>query len=145
MIITSKRLNKTDKSDLRAIYIDDELFCVSIEHPMRDAKIEGITGINCGMYEVKQREEMTPLTQKYLNKYGWFEWHLQIMDIDNFTDVYLHVGNSVDDSLACPLIGQMKFGNNDYILSSTDTFKAFYLRVTSALNAGERVWFHKVS
>ena len=143
MIIKSISLNKSTESNLRAILLDGEFFCASLEHPQREEKITGITGIPSGAYEVKLKEVLTPMTLRYQKKYDWFEWHLELQDVPNFTDVYIHIGNSVKDSKGCVLVGNIKPENNDYIINSTSTMARFYEKVWGALNSGEKVFFVK--
>ena len=56
-------------------------------------KVPGETRVPAGRYEIMFRTVESPLTLHYREKYPWFEWHLELQDIPNFTCVYIHVGN----------------------------------------------------
>lgn len=45
-----------------------------------------------GTYELKERRDLTPLTQRYAAKYDWFCWFAEIL-VPKRTGIYLHLAN----------------------------------------------------
>ena len=85
-----------------------ESFC--LEDTKRDLKIPGETRIWAGKYELKIREQNTPLTIKHRASYKtkWFlenpNWyHIEIVGIKNFSGVYIHSGNDNSHTEGCLL------------------------------------------
>ena len=123
--------------------MDDTPLGFVIEDEYREIKVSGETRIPIGVYKLKIREYMTPLTKKYRAKYSWFKYHIELQDVPNFKYVYLHIGNSTDDTDACQIIGRdASIQNGNFVNKySTDMFKAFYESVYPALVSGVEVLY----
>lgn len=83
-------------------------FC--LEDRYYEVKIPGQTRIPAGRYELKLREQNTPLTIKHRATYKtpWFlanpNWyHIEITGIKGFSGVYVHSGNDDSHTLGCIL------------------------------------------
>jgi hypothetical protein len=61
-----------------------------------------------GRYKINFRFELTPLTKKYRKRYAWFTWHIQI-DVPYSRNIYIHAGQTVDDSTGCLLVEPDKY------------------------------------
>ena len=130
----------TDISCVGSFEFMDEKYYV-LEDPPRDEKIKGITGIPCGVYELKIKEVVTPLTQVYRDRYDWFEYHIEITDVKTHKCVYQHIGNYAENSDGCQLIGLGKA--KDMVTNSTKGFKRYYQNLYPILKKGEeRVYLH---
>ena len=133
------RFCPSSESTLGQIYIDTKPECFSLEDEYREVKVKGETRIPAGTYEVKFNESITPLTEKYRAKYAWFTYHLEIQNVKNFKNVYLHVGNIDDHTEACILLGD-SLTNNQYqdgfLGNSRQAFKRFYKKVGEHLRKG---------
>ena len=140
MHIEQFRFKKTDKVTIGTINFDDGVSMYSLEDPIRKEKIYGETAISAGTYEIKFREVLSPKTEKYRSRFEWFTWHLELQDVPNFTYVYVHIGNDVDDTDACVLTGSDANLQTDRLINSTDAYEEFYLKVSKALNSGEKVF-----
>lgn len=135
------------ESTLGAMFIDCEPECFTLEDEYREVKVKGETRIPAGTYKVKFNESVTPLTEKYRAKYPWFTFHLEIQDVRNFKNVYIHIGNDDDDSEGCILLGdslvnnQYKVGQvvDGFLGNSTQAFERFYKRVGEHLRQGGEV------
>jgi len=114
----------------------------SLEDEHRDVKVKSETRIPAGKYRLKQRSEITPLTQKYRMRYDWFDRHVELVDVPNFTSVYIHIGNTDDSSAGCILIGdsainnQVKGQESGFIGHSTQAFKRIYGIINKAMAEG---------
>ena len=70
-----------------------------IEDPYRQVKIPGKTQIPAGSYTVKRRKHGR-IFERYNELYGHeFVW--EVMNVPNFTDVLIHIGNTHKDTAGC--------------------------------------------
>lgn len=138
MLITTKIIAKTDKSTIRELYINGAFVCYTLEDPQRKIKIAKQTGIPDGVYDIGFRDDVTPMTERYRDKYSSFFWnHLEIKGVPNFEYIYIHIGNFPKNTDGCLLVGQTR--GDDAIYQSTLAFKKLYTRLASALMRGEQI------
>lgn len=113
----------------------------TLEDEARAVKVKGETRIPAGHYELKLRKELTPLTQKYRERFAWFSWHIEITGVPNFSNVYVHVGNKEQDTDACVLLGDGANNNmvtDGLISNSVEAYRRWYAQVFDCLlNNGE--------
>lgn len=142
MNLVLQRMAKREGSSYGVIFLDGIHQCFTIEDGHREVKINGETRIPKGEYEIRFRGEVTPLTEKYRNKFDWFTYHLEIQDIVGFTNCYLHIGNRSSDSEGCPLVNSgVTEVNGEFIGSnSTGAYTELYKLVSDVLNKGEQVF-----
>lgn len=141
MRILVERFDPGKNDTLGRFYIDGKQECYSLEDEPREVKVHGETCIPVGEYEIKFRKELTPLTIKYREKFDWFTWHLEVCNVPNFKYVYIHIGNTEDDSDACLLVGT-KLGTLNgkrAVLNSVKAFEKVYKKISAALNREEKV------
>lgn len=138
-IIKVRRTKKGQNSTLSEIYVDGKFFCYGLEDSVREYKIKGSTAIPAGFYRLG------------LNKYGGMnarykrlfpDWHkgmLELMDIPNFSYVYIHIGNNFGDTSGCLLVGKsMAFVDGDYeVYQSKKAYKALYAKLIEMMLNGE--------
>lgn len=131
------------ESTLGLLFVDRVFECYTLEDEEQLAKVPGDTRIPDGVYEIKFRRVESGLTKKYRSRFAWFTWHLELQDVPGFSYVYIHVGNDDDDTDACILVGDTANNNQHYsgfIGQSADAYRRLYEKVSSKLNAGERVF-----
>jgi hypothetical protein len=133
------RLQENDDATLGVLYNGMNFVCYTLEDEERQVKVKGETRIPAGKYEIKLREVLSPMTQKYRDKFPWFSYHLEIQDVPDFDYVYLHIGNSDDDSDGCILLGDNADSKNFKIWNSTNAFERFYKTVSMELQWGNKV------
>lgn len=110
----------------------------SLEDEKRELKVHGETRIPNGKYKVEFNQTVTPLTQKYRDRFpNWFTYHLHIKDVPNFTGIYFHIGNDSDDSAGCILLG--KKTSEGYISDSARTYEKVYKALSSELEKGNTI------
>lgn len=120
-------------------YIDGEQVGYTLEDPLRDEKVKGITAIPDGTYKIGLKEFETPLTLRYRERFKtFFDYHLEIKDVPNFTDIYIHIGNTEEDSYGCPLLG-LGITYNRKLTYSTLAFMRVYPVIRQALRDGREV------
>ena len=125
--------------------ISDEAgyICYLLEDKMRDEKIHGETAIPAGRYLVTLRTEGGKHADYGRRFPGFHRGMIWIRDIPGYEYVYYHIGNTVKDSLGCPLTGLRAVKNDagDYeTRQSTDAYKILAQRCHDAWDRGEEVW-----
>lgn len=143
MNIVNKRAYHTNKSTLGVLAIDDKPFGFIIEDEPREVKVAGETRIKADRYVLGIRKELTPLTQKYRDMFPWFEYHIELLDVADFTNIYIHIGNLESETDGCQLIGlnahihKTGFKNSD----SRTAYERFYKMVYPELKEGKTVFY----
>ena len=142
MNLILQRMAKRDDSSYGVIFHEGDHQCFTIEDEQREVKVKGETRISSARYEIMFRKESTPLTKKYRKKFDWFTYHLELQDVYNFTNVYVHIGNYERNTDACLLVNQgvSEVDGEFQGSNSTGAYTKFYKLVSNALNRGERVY-----
>jgi len=143
MILLLQRFKRDAKTTIGKLDINGYFECFILEDAERCEKINGQTAIPKGSYQIKFREEDTPLTKRYQDRFDWFTYHLQILGILNFKWVYIHIGNTELDTEGCLLTGDTAVSdpsqNRSTIQQSTQAFERVYKQLSDALKK-EEVW-----
>ena len=148
MRLINKRLVSDNESTLGLLTVNGVKFSFVIEDEHRDVKVKGETRIAAGVYPIQFRKELTPLTKKYRTKYPWFTYHLELQNVPDFTDIYIHIGNFESSTMGCQVVGNKAgFDSNNHFrnFESTNNFKRLYLLVSEALNKGQIVMYEVVN
>lgn len=121
MVITVKRLYKTETSTIGELLIDNVFECFTLEDTERVVKIKGETAIPKGTYRV------------IINESNRFKRLLPLLiDVPNFEGVRIHSGNSNHDTEGCILVGQTR--NKNYIGQSRKAFDKLFKKMQVAKN-----------
>ena len=121
MVITVKRLYKTDNSVIGEMLVDGIFECFTLEDAERPVKIKGETAIPKGTYRV------------IINESNRFKRLLPLLiDVPNFEGVRIHSGNSNHDTEGCILVGQTR--NKNYIGQSRKAFDKLFKKMQAAKN-----------
>lgn len=128
MIITLERLFHTETTTIGRLFIDGNPECWTLEDTERVFKIKGKTRIPSGSYKIRVRT-FGRIHEKYLKKFPFHKGTLELMNVPNFTDILIHIGNTHEDTDGCLLLGD-KLNANDLSLSySTMAYTNFYNKV----------------
>lgn len=114
-----------------------------IEDEFRAIKVKGETRIPAGFYELGLQTIDTPKTLQYRAKYPWFKDHIEVQKVPNFVGVYIHIGNTDEDTEGCLLLGDNADNNQigpGTVSNSTVAFKRFYGEVYELLSNGHKVF-----
>ena len=143
MEIINKRVASTSNSTIGILIIDGKPSGFVIEDEKRAVKVMGETRIPAGKYKLGIRKEMTPLTRKYRNRYGWFKYHIELLDVPNFTGIYIHVGNTEKDTAGCQIIGKTAgMREGEYVnMQSSICYREFYQSVYPLLKRGDEITY----
>lgn len=121
MVITVKRLYKTENSTIGEMLVDGVFECFTLEDKERPVKIKGETAIPKGTYRV------------IINQSNRFKRLLPLLiDVPNFEGVRIHSGNSNHDTEGCILVGQTR--NKNYIGQSRKAFDKLFKKMQAAKN-----------
>ncbi len=141
MIIDLYRYSSQSKTTFGAVLINGKFQCYSIEDRHRDQKIKHETRIPKGVYSIKYRE-FGGHYSRYKNKYTSHKGMLQIMNVPNFKDILIHIGNDNGDTSGCLLLCNEVNNNKTDQGKGTRSTKAyldFYFKVCEALDNNEDV------
>lgn len=143
MEILNTRVASTKESTLGILYMNKVPRGFVIEDEHREKKVMSETRIPAGKYDIKYRNSVTNLTEKYRRKYKWFNFHLELQNVPNFTGIYIHIGNTEKHTAGCQVIGyDASTSKGEFInKQSTAFFMQFYKEVCAALDKGEKVTY----
>jgi len=117
----------------------------TLEDEFHVAKIKGETRIPEGRYEVKLNPVITPLTQKYRNRFSWFSKHIQILAVENYQNVYIHIGNTDENTEGCVLLADTcdltPPTQDGFIGESVPCFERFYKKTEPVLRLNKEKVF----
>ena len=150
-IVTNKRLHTSNESTLGLCFMNDTIpWAFIIEDEFRKVKVMQETRIPAGIYELGIRDELTPLTVKHRNNpiyKPWFKFHIEVLNVDNFSGIYWHLGYKEKHTAGCQLGGfeaQIKAGEFE-CSPSLPMMKEFYGIIYPKLEMGETVLYHVIN
>lgn len=140
MLLELKRYASSADSTGGLLFIDGKFCCFVCEDEYRDVKIAGETRIPAGTFTIKLRNA-GGMTKKYAARYSFHKGMLHLQDVPGFEYVYIHVGNTDDDSLGCLLVGMSahRAAGENTVGGSSNAYKMIYPRIAKALLDGESV------
>ncbi|MDO6436134.1 DUF5675 family protein [Cyclobacterium sp. 1_MG-2023] len=154
-LVTILRYVDDGNTTLGMLFIEKKFFAYTLEDTHRDEKIPGGTRIPEGYYKLGINENLSPLTQRYRNRFNWFKYHIEIKDIPNYDKVYVHIGNTHKDTEGCILIadGVNAANPEKMILQSQKAYERFYKIVYPKINQNEPLainilnenWFERLT
>jgi len=136
------RYSDNGESTLGLLKVDGKFFCYTIEDEYRDVKVKGDTRIPDGIYKINLRNE-GGLTAKYAKRFpGIHRGMLWLRDVPNFKYIYIHVGNTDDNTAGCILVADNVNNNTiteGFAGSSRPAYVRLYKEILKALDALEEV------
>jgi len=143
MFLEILRYSDNGDDTIGLLFIDGVFQAHTVEDEYRNVKVAGETRIPEGIYNIEFREEDSPSTKRYREDYpDFFDYHLQIVGVPNFSYIYLHHGNTDEDTAGCILLNDSI--NNNQIQPakggySRQSFARIYKKVWKALKSGDEV------
>lgn len=136
MIVSVQRNVVTTASTIGYLRVQDRE-CFTLEDPIRKIKVWGKTCIPAGQYVLKLRKEGS-MDLRYAARFGnWHRGMLWLQDVPNFEYVYLHIGNSPEDTEGCILVGSTQSRN--FIGGSEAAYREIYPVIADAIEGGDDV------
>lgn len=136
------RYSSGKESTLGLLFINGEFECYTLEDEYRSQKVYSETRIPDGEYKIGLKEQGV-FHDKYIKKFPLsHRGMLHILDVPNFSDVLIHIGNNDDDTAGCLLLGDGANNNkvgSGFISNSTVAYKRVYAKVITPLLNGEDV------
>ena len=121
---------------LGLLYLDGMLEGYTLERPDKGNK-RRVSRIPAGVYPVRYRKELTPMTIDYRKRYDWFTWHLEVCEVPNRDYIYIHPANKVIELAGCIGIGD-RVNNNEiaagFIYPSEPAFERIYKKISAKLD-----------
>jgi hypothetical protein len=119
----------TGEETLGKLFLGKKFLCYTLEDTYRNEKIKHKTRIIAGTYRLHLREYGGHY-ERYRVRFRdiGHEGMIQVMDVPNFTDILLHIGNSKSDTSGCILLGEdyIEQDGSFRIVKSTKAYKRFY-------------------
>jgi hypothetical protein len=139
--VTVLRYLDDGQTSLGLLFLKNRFFAYTLEDTFREDKVAGQTRVPAGTYQLKFNPTLTPLTKNYQKRFPWFTYHLEIEDIKGFDNVYVHIGNTHQDTQGCILIadGVTTTSPEKMITDSRRAFQRFYQKISALLQVGEKV------
>lgn len=136
MIVSVQRTLVTTNSTIGHLRVKDR-DCYTLEDPVRQVKVHGRTAIPPGQYVLKLRTE-GGMDLRYAARFGnWHKGMLWLQDVPQFEYVYLHIGNTPEDTEGCILVGATV--GRDSIGSSEAAYREIYPVIAAAILDGDDV------
>ena len=144
MILKQTLIAETENSTLSKLQVGNRFLGFIIEDGWREIKEYGETRIPPGVYEVIPRT-IGKHYIKYKEQFG-HDFSIELKDVPNFTNILIHIGNDIEDTLGCPLINYTAKYEKEKDLyrgfSSTAAYKDFYELVKKAFDENQKVFIH---
>jgi len=143
MNIRIQRIQKYPDHSEGLFYINGKLICFTLEDEKRDVKIKSETRIPAGQYEITLRTVGIMHTKYSLRSPG-HKGMLWIRNVPGFDFIYIHIGNTDEDTAGCLLVGQNLSIGKNFISSSALAYQAIYTQIIKAIEQKERVFIQIV-
>jgi hypothetical protein len=142
------RFSDNKESTTGLLFLNGKFFCYTLEDEFREVKVKGETRIPEGTYQLGLRKENTPLTLSYRQRHLFFKFHIEILNVPNFTGIYIHPGNNDAHTDGCLLTGNTLNNNRKgkgQLGDSVSAWKELYEILYPHLDAGGKaeIWIHK--
>lgn len=135
------KIHETKNSTISRLLVDGQFFGFIPEDGFRAVKVAGATRIPDGTYDIIKRTY-----GKFFNKYKKQFGHKfvpEIANVPNYTDILIHIGNTVQDTRGCVCPNKKCGFDSDKQLffgeSSTDLYCTIYLMIDAAFAKNEPV------
>lgn len=136
---------ESDARTLSEFRMNGLLFCFSLEDGYKDKKIYGETRIPSGIYKVKKRT-YGKFFDRYSKKYG-HKFAIEIVNVPEFSDILIHIGNSPSDTKGCVLVAMgiakpVGLGVGPELRSSEAAYLELYSQIERAFERKENINIH---
>lgn len=138
MRIHVQLIAETPDSSLSVLSIAGKAVCFVLEDGFRAVKVPGETRIPPGVYKIAKRKAGKFYAQ-YRQKYR-HEFSIELENVPGFSDILIHIGNTVFDSRGCLLVGRgVDFNGRYSVVKSEPAYLEIYSLIKQAFDEGEQV------
>lgn len=141
MNLEVKRFAFGDDSTLGKFFIDGELECFTLEDERRNVKVAKETCIPPGTYRLGVRHN-SPMYRHFDDRWPWHSGMLHLLDVPGFTFVYIHPGNTDEETDGCLLVGvtpAITTAGEFQLTQSRDAYAELYQKIRPVLTGPEIV------
>ncbi len=145
MKIRLERVIGTTSYTVGTLYLETKMSCFTLEDGHRDVKVRGETRIPAGTYPIRLRKiGNSHFDERMLRSFGaLYKGMLEVTEVPNFSDILIHIGNTVEDTEGCILVGDIATLDGTIGQSGT-AFKRLYPQIVERLMSGEPVFLEIV-
>lgn len=141
MELKLKRIALRDTYTIGKLYVDNHIFCDTLEDKVRDitkeGKVYGKTAIPYGRYEITMKVQSPKYSQR--SNYAWCKGYLpRLLNVPHFDGILIHSGNDATHSDGCVLVGENKVKGQ--VINSMATLKRLVSILKYASDSGEKIW-----
>ncbi len=133
MDLVVKRQFAVGEATIGTLSIDGDFTCFTLEDAVRACKVDGKTAIPYGAYPLTLCE--SPRFSDRYEQRGLGRIVPLIERVPGFAGIRIHVGNSVDDTAGCVLVGTTWERNSDKIGGSVTAFKRLMSKLAPGGNS----------
>jgi hypothetical protein len=120
------RETKTNDSTIGKLYINEIYHCYTLEDKEREVKVQNVTAIPKGRYEV------------IINFSNRFQQQMPLLlNVPNFVGVRIHWGNYSKDTEGCILLGTTKAVN---MIGNSRTAYAKFMSIINKVSKKEKIF-----
>ncbi len=152
MRLLLKRFSHGADDTLGVLYINNSptACCFVLEDEHREKKKHSETRIPDGEYVIKLRNTDSSMAKRYNDRFFKIDHQgmLELQDVPGFSRIYIHIGNTDDDTSGCLLVGEGLYENhyrNGTLLRSTVAYERLYPLVLKDMQRSEIVSIKIVS
>lgn len=138
MRLRVQRLQSYDDYTIGVLYIDGKLQCFTLEDEKRSVKIWGETRIPAGVYNMRLQTAGT-MSPRYASRFPFHAGMLHLLNVPNFDGIFIHIGNTDDDTAGCLLLGLSHNMGSNLIGNSTMAYTQAYKKIVKAFTDGDSV------
>ena len=136
MKLLLERTKSNDEATIGNLWLDGRLLWFSLEDEYRLEKVAAETRIPAGTYQIRPRLA-GGMIQRYKRRFAWHQGMLHLQDVPGFKYVYMHVGNTDEDTAGCILVGYGADLRSMTIQTSVPAYTELYEKIYAAADAGE--------
>ena len=119
------------------LYVDGEFECMTLEDEARTVKVMHETRIPAGEYKILLQQD-GEMTKKYAKKFlSTHKGMLWLQDVPGFSSIYIHIGNTDEDTSGCILVGRGFDKAKFKLTESTIAYVSLYSKVVAAVSKRE--------
>ncbi|MDR2652867.1 MAG: DUF5675 family protein [Prevotellaceae bacterium] len=148
MELLLKRAYKKSDYTIGNLYINDELFCNTLEDKdrslrsdmqleyIKNTKVAGSTAIPTGRYVVTLAVQSPKY--RYRKAYEFCNGYVpRLLNVKGFEGILMHIGNTNADSSGCILLGKNTV--KGAVMESSETLRKLYDKMRLAADTGEEI------
>ena len=154
--LTVLRYSDDKTTTVGLLYLNGFFYSYTLEDTFREVKLVSQTRIPAGKYKLDFNRHDTDLTLKYRERYpDWFQYHIEINDVPNYTGVYIHNGGNHTHTAGCLLVSDSLSvkGTAKTLTNSRETFRRLYTYLKTEIEKGtpvrvilrDEAWFAKLN